>query len=282
MVNDYFSQAVIDFLLGNTSWRVFEDFESSMMAKDPGISIDQARQAAIDSCAKQVIQGKDEDVIHGWTMSTPAHENTLRTLPFEEAVVLLTDAALYCCKFDWTTEKLASFEKVDLLSVTKIQYGTYITSKFSERQMKEDLNAVLVVSYQPGKGSVMRTMTRSLQNYVPPKSDDSENRIDGGTGILSWLSPASPPVARKVAFKVIPAATTDADQASAAQAKAPIEMAEDIADEIRRAITGSTEHGEQRGSDLVEQTDIISLEEAKKRVGYLEQLNHSIKKMVWT
>jgi hypothetical protein len=282
MVNDYFSQAVIDFLLGNTSWRVFEDFESSMMAKDPGISIEQARQAAIDNCATQVIQDKDEDLIHGWTMLTPAHENTLRTLPFEEAVVLLTDAALYCCKFDWTTEKLASFEKVDLRSVSRIQYGTYITSTFSERQMKEELNAGLVVTYHPGKGSTIRTMTRSLQNYVPPKADDPESRIDGGTGVLSWLSPASAPTTRKLAMKVIPAATTDADLGPGNQAKAAIVVAEDVADSIRRAITGNTEPGGQQGPDLVEQADVISLEEAKKRTGYLEQLGHTIKKMVWT
>ncbi|ETI20674.1 hypothetical protein G647_07016 [Cladophialophora carrionii CBS 160.54] len=282
MVNDYFSQAVIDFLLGHTSWRVFEDFESSMMAKDPGISIDQARQAAIDNCAKQVIQGNDEDLIHGWTMLTPAHENTLRTLPFEEAVVLLTDAALYCCKFDWTTEKLASFEKVDLRSVSRIQYGTYITSTFSERQMREELNAGLVVTYHPGKGSTIRTMTRSLQNYVPPRSDGSESRIDGGTGILSWLSPASAPTTRKLAMKIIPAATTDADQSPGNHPKAAIVVAEDVADNIKRAITGSTEQDGQQATDLVEQADIISLEEAKRRTGYFEQLGHSIKKMVWT
>ncbi|KIW94269.1 uncharacterized protein Z519_05585 [Cladophialophora bantiana CBS 173.52] len=282
MVNDYFSQAVIDFLLGNVSWRVFEDFESSMMSKDPGISIDQARQAAIESCAKQVIQEQDEDLIHGWTMLAPAHENTLRTMPFEEAVVLLTDAALYCCRFDWTTEKLASFEKVDLRSISKIRYGTYITSTFSERQMKEELNAGLVVIYQPGKGSTIRTNTRSLQNYVAPKTDESENRIDGGTGILSWLSPASAAPSRKLAMKVIPAATTDSDGVAGHEEQAPLAVAENIADEIRRALTGSTEHGELQGTDLVEQSAIISLEEAKKRVGYLEQLGHSIKKMVWT
>jgi hypothetical protein len=253
-----------------------------MMAKDPGISIDQARQAAIDSCTKQVIQGNDEDLIHGWTMLTPAHENTLRTLPFEEAVILLTDAALYCCKFDWTTEKLASFEKVDLRSVLKIRYGTYVTSTFSEREMKEELNAGIVVTYHPGKGSTIRTMTRSLQNYVPPKADDSENRIDGGTGILSWLSPASPPTARQMAMKVIPETTMDSEQPPGNQAKGPMTVAEDIADEIRRAITGNPEQGEQQGPDLVEQVQIISLEEAKKRTGYLERLNHSIKKMVWT
>ncbi|OAP65016.1 hypothetical protein AYL99_00988 [Fonsecaea erecta] len=281
MVNDYFSQAVIDFLLGNMSWRVFEDFESNMMSKDPGISIDQVRQTAIESCAKQVIQEKDEDLIHGWTMLTPAHENTLRTMPFEEAVVLLTDAALYCCRFDWTTEKLASFEKVDLRSVSKIRYGTYITSTFSERQMKEELNAGVVVIYQPGKGNTIRTNTRSLQNYVAPKTDESENRIDGGTGILSWLSPASA-TSRKLAMKVIPAATTDSDGVAGPQAEPPLAIAENIAGEIRRALTGSNEYGAQQGNDLVEQSAIISLEEAKKRTGYFEQLGHSLKKMVWT
>ncbi|OAL29608.1 hypothetical protein AYO22_02022 [Fonsecaea multimorphosa] len=281
MVNDYFSQAVIDLLLGNVSWRVFEDFESSMMSKDPGISIDQIRQTAIESCARQVIQEKDEDLIHGWTMLTPAHENTLRTMPFEEAVVLLTDAALYCCRFDWTTEKLASFEKVDLRSVSKIRYGTYITSTFSERQMKEELNAGVVVIYQPGKGSTIRTNTRSLQNYVAPKTDESENRIDGGTGILSWLSPSSA-TSRKLAMKVIPAATTDTDGVAGPQAEAPSAIAENVAGEIRRALAGGTEHGEQQGNDLMEQSAIISLEEAKKRTGYFEQLGHSLKKMVWT
>ncbi|OAL40583.1 hypothetical protein AYO20_00319 [Fonsecaea nubica] len=282
MVNDYFSQAVIDFLLGNMSWRVFEDFESSMMSKDPGISVDQARQAAIESCAKQVIQENDEDLIQGWTMLTPAHENTLRTLPFEEAVILLTDAALYCCRFDWTTEKLASFEKVDLRSVSKIRYGTYITSTFSEKQMKEELNAGVVVIYHPGKGNTIRTNTRSLQNYVAPKADESENRIDGGTGILSWLSPSHAPASRKLAMKVIPAATTDPDGVVGIQAEAPLAVAENVAGEIRRALTGSTEQGEQQGNDLVEQSAIISLEEAKKRTGYFEQLGHSLKKMVWT
>jgi hypothetical protein len=206
----------------------------------------------------------------------------LRTLPFEEAVVLLTDAALYCCKFDWTTEKLASFEKVDLRSVSKIQYGTYITSTFSERQMNEELNAGLVVVHQAGKGSTIRTMTRSLQNYVPSKTDDSENRIDGGTGILSWLTPTVPPTSRKMALKVIPTAAADSDWLAETPTKQPISMAESMADEIRRAIVGSSQPGEEQGSGLVEHEDIISLEEAKKRTGYFEQLGHSIKKMVWT
>ncbi|KAK5247774.1 hypothetical protein LTR40_011831, partial [Exophiala xenobiotica] len=53
MVNDYFSQAVIDVLLGNVSWKVFEDFENNMMSADPGINIEQIREAAIENCRKQ-------------------------------------------------------------------------------------------------------------------------------------------------------------------------------------------------------------------------------------
>ncbi|KIW99805.1 uncharacterized protein Z518_10733 [Rhinocladiella mackenziei CBS 650.93] len=280
MVNDYFSQAVLDVLLGNMSWKIFEDFESTVMSADPGISIDQVRETAVENCAKQVIQEKDEDLIHGWTMLTPAHENTLRTIPFEEAVVLLTDAALYCCRFDWTTEKLASFEKVDLRTVSKIRYGTYITSTLSERQMKEELNAGIVVMYQPGTESTIRTNTRSLQNYVAPKSDMSENRIDGGTGILSWLSPSSPPSSRILAMKVIPVASGP-DGVDSNRNEPVLTIAENIADEIRWAITGSADQEEDQGN-LVEHQAIISLAEAKKRTGYLEQLGHSIKKLVWT
>ncbi|KAJ9630270.1 uncharacterized protein PV06_02452 [Exophiala oligosperma] len=286
MVNDYFSQAVIDVVLGNLSWKVFEDFESSMMGADPGINIEQIREAAIDNCRKQVIQADDEDLIQGWTMLTPAHENTLRTIPFEEAVVLLTDVALYCCKFDWTTEKLRSFEKVDLRSISKIRYGTYITSTFSERQMQERFNAGLVVVYQPGKESMIRTNTRSLQNYVEPQTDDSENRIDGGTGILSWLSPSSPPSSRTLALKVIDATTRHFDMPNGKQTELPLAMAGRIAEEIRRAIEGPAVTSEQQdhnnNNQLVQQDDIISLAEAKKRTGYFEQLGYSIKKLVWS
>ncbi|KAI9873234.1 MAG: hypothetical protein M1823_007972, partial [Watsoniomyces obsoletus] len=163
--------------------------------------MEKVRENAIELCSKQVIQDESEDMIHGWTMLTPAHQNTVRTLPFQEAVVLLTDAAVYCCKFDWTTEKVASFEKIDLRSVSKIRYGTYITSTISEAQMNERLNSGVVVVYRPGKENVVRTNTRSLQNYVSPSDKGQENRIDGGTGVLSWLAPRAPATSQVLALK---------------------------------------------------------------------------------
>ena len=281
MVNDYLSQAVIDVLLGNLSWKALEDFETRMMSADPGVSVEKVRESAIETCWRQVIQDETEDMIHGWTMLVPAHANTLRSLPFSEAVVLLTDAAIYCCKFDWTTEKVASFEKIDLRTVSKIRYGTYVTSTLSEVQQDERLNAGLVVIYRPGKDNVVRTNTRSLQNYVEVSESGQENRIDGGTGVLSWLAPRAPITSQVLALKVI-AQTSDRGSIISTKSNTPLGIAQNISEEIVRAMGGARNEASSGAKDLVEEGDIISLLEAKKRTGYLEQLGHSIKKLVWS
>lgn len=283
MVNDFFSQAVIDMLLGNVSWRIFEDFESTMMSTDPGISVQSGREAAIETCSKIVIQEPDnEDLIHAWTMLVPNQENTLRTLPFEEAVVLLTDAALYCCKMDWSTEKVARYEKVDLRSVKRIKWGIYVTSTFTERQLSEDVNQGLLVYYTPGKGDVVRVNTRSLQNYHMPKEGEQQS-VDGGTGLLSWMAASvtkqSAGQDRIMALKVVP--PMDDEMLASSKTGKPGQIAEGVADEIRRAMVGATQYGEQRGKEVVEHSDIISVAEAKRRTGYIEQVSHSLKRLVW-
>lgn len=299
MVNDYFSQAVIDVLLGNVSWRVFEDFESSMMSADPGVSVSSARESAIETASKMVIADPEhEDLLHAWTVMVPAVENTLRTLPMEEAVLLLSDAALYACRMDWSTEKVARVERVDIRGIRKMKVGTYVVSTFTERQMDEDLNQGVVIYYVPGREDVVRVNTRSLSTYheTMDEGDSSDARghgVDGGTGILSWLtSPAKRDqrhAERILALKVVGRSDDDPAGASPVQVSSPArsrsgtpsDIAEGIADEIRRAMTGSTETGEQRGTELIEKTDIIGAEEARKRTGYLEQVGWRVKKLVW-
>ena len=276
IVNDYFLQTVIDVLLGNFTPEIFDAFEATMMSADPGISIDKVRQNAIDTCSKIVIQHPDEGVIHGWAMLTPAQANTLRTLPFEEAILLLTDRAIYGCRFDWNTEKVASFERIELASITKIHYGTYITSTLTEGQIDEDLNVGLVISYVPGQGSIKRVNTRSLQ----VSADDQLNNTDRGIEkfpIFSWLRTRSV-TSQCMAMKVIPNRSL-ADEKSKS---CPVATAERICNEIRRVTTDSVGHVGEREIDLVEKADIISLAEARSRTGYLEQIGHSIKKLVWT
>jgi hypothetical protein len=269
MFNDYFSQAVIDFLLGNVSAKVFADFETNMMSADPGISVEKIREHAIETCRKIVIQAPDEELIHAWPMLAPAQPNTLRTLPFEESVLLLTDAAIYSCRFDWTTEKVLAYEKIDLRAITSIHYGTYITSTFTERQMDEAENVGIAILYTPGEGSFMRVNTRSLGNSFEEETTTQK------AGKPSWLGSRPQSSTQTLALKLI--SNDTAQQTDAGKSKnSLLNSAQQICEEIQKAISGD------KNLKMVEKTDIISLEEARKRVGYLEQLSHSIKKFVWT
>lgn len=247
-----------------------------MMSADPGISIEKIREQAIETCRKIVIQAPDEDLIHAWPVLTPAQPNTLRTLPFEESVLLLTDTALYGCKFDWTTEKVLAFEKIDLRAITSIHYGTYITSTFTERQMDEAENVGIAVLYTPGKGSVMRVNTRSLQNSLDEDTTTKQaGNNEPSSGISTWLGSRPQPSSQTMALKLI---SNDSGQQTAdgMTNNSLLSSAQQICEEIQRAISGD------KDVKIVEKKDIISLEEARKRVGYLEQISHSIKKLVWT
>jgi SacI homology domain/Inositol phosphatase len=276
IVNDYFSQTVIDLLLGNVTARIFEDFEATMMSADPGISINKVRENAIDTCSKIVIQHPEEDLVHGWAMLAPAQTNTLRTLPFEEAILLLTDEAVYGCKFDWNTEKVASFERVDLRSITKIHFGTYITSTLTEGQMNEDLNVGIVISYSPGKESIKRVNTRSLNNSADFEPE-AKGKPKEDSGVMSWMRSRASDTTQSMAMKVIPNQALSEEKMDSC----PLDTAERICNEIQRAVANCIGSPD-TGASLVENADIISLQEARSRTGYLEQLGHSIKKLVWT
>lgn len=195
--NDYFSQAAIDYLLGNVTSQVFEEFEADMMSGDPTMSMRKVRQNAIDTSFKIVIADQSEELIGGWTLLSPHNQNSVRTFPFEEAVLLLTDAALYAVRFDWNMEKVSSFERVDLRSVLGLQYGTYITSTLAASQTDEKRNVGFVVRYRPGKEDVVRVNTRSLNNALGEKDGDKLSADDNhavATATGGSASPAAPNV----------------------------------------------------------------------------------------
>lgn len=341
MVNDYFSQAAIDFLLGNASSLVFDEFEANMMTKDPGVSMTKMREHAIETSQKIAIENPhQEDFIGGWTILTPHEPDSIKSLPFEEVVILLTDVALYLCRFDWKLDKVSSFERVDLDNVLSIKVGTYITNTISPAQADENKNVGLVITYQPGSRDVVRTNTRSLSNVQQKPGIDAEggssssaakqgadakassNPASGilNQGILSALSGGSkqpeklPP--RKLALKTLFAQTSlkDNNTRSGGKVLSEKETVDLIANEIQRqvfisqpmykqsAATSKPESAEgaaatdsdkaaaggatEKVSDaerpsIIERGDIISLAEAKRSTGILEQWGHSIKKLVW-
>lgn len=286
IVNDYFSQAAIDFLTGTVTAVVFEDFEANLMSGDPAVSAKKLRQQAIETCQKLVVADQDEESVGGWTLLMPNTTNTIRSTPFEESVLLLTDAALYACKFDWNMEKVSSFERVDLQHIIGIKYGTYITSTLSRSQTDEKTNVGLIVTYKAGSDDIVRVNTRSLSTL---QSQDDE-RPDGSTaplpsqptGFASFMSnttaPTHPP--RILAAKALSSRTAVADGTESRLSE--VEFVKSLCLEIERMVLIGkvVEVGTER-KELLESGSIISLADAKKSTGLLEQLGHSIKKLVW-
>lgn len=284
MVNDYFSQAAMDFLLGNVTEKVFDEFESNMMTKDPAVSIAKMRQGAVELCQKRVVADVNEEVHGGWVLISPNMADVVKSWSMEEVVLLLTDAALYLCRFDWDLDKVSSFERVHLANVTHIKFGTYITSTVAPAHMDEMKNVGFVISYQPGKSNIKRTNTRTLstKGYIAPNSA-SQEEAKTQAGFASFFSPKSKsPSIRKLAFKAPYMDSSTAVSGAGGVQQTELQQVVTICAEVDRlALEAQLRKEGEDEKSLMEKGEIISLQEAKKNTGLLEQLGHSIKRLVW-
>ncbi|KAK6433658.1 hypothetical protein LTR95_010167, partial [Oleoguttula sp. CCFEE 5521] len=263
---DYFLQACIDLYLGGVGVEVFDEFESEMMTRDHAIDMDKVRQSAIEKCVQIVLEGSDEDLRHGWALSCPHEADSLRAMPFEECVLLLTDVALCFCRFDWSTEKVGSFEKLDLTDISDMWRGAYVTSTLAPSHMDEQKNVGFAIRYKTNGHAVVRTNTRSMDNEkaVGDTKSESEDK--------SPKKAADPKTDRLLAFKALPSKTSIE----------PDEVKQ-ICDEIYKTMMKVREmdHLDLSKAPAVQEKDVISLVDAKKATGYIESLGYSLKKLVW-
>nr|OQO26364.1 hypothetical protein B0A51_05134 [Rachicladosporium sp. CCFEE 5018] len=263
---DYFLQACIDFYLGSVGVEIFDEFESEMMTRDHAIDMDKVRQSATEKCVQIVLEGSDEDLRHGWALSCPHEADSLRAMPFEECVLLLTDVALYFCRFDWSTEKVGSFEKVDLADITEIWRGTYVTSTLAPGHMDEQKNVGFAMRYKTNGHAIVRTNTRSMDNEKAV--GDTKPEPEG----KSPKKPADSRTDRLLAFKAVPSKTSS-----------ELDEVKQMCDEIHKTMMKVREmdHLDLSKAPAVQEKDVISLAEAKKATGYIESLGYSLKKLVW-
>lgn len=286
IVNDYFAQAALDYLLGTVTAQVFDDFSLHLMTADPAVSMGKVRQAAIDTSAELVVADPAEDLVAGWTLLCPRESDSLRSLPLAEAVLLLTDAALYAVRFDWATEKVASFERVDLRDVCGLRRGVYVTSTLAPAQTDERRNVGFVLSYRPGSERVVRVNTRSLHS-------NALDRKDPEAGKVTAVSDATTKI---LAFKALPARSSQARGGDGSGVESPVvvgemEFVRGVCEDIERACWLAKEagggggkgkdEGESGGKVTIEEKDIISLAEARRSTGLLEVWGHELKKLVW-
>ncbi|KAL6703960.1 hypothetical protein ACN47E_008898 [Coniothyrium glycines] len=275
IVNDYFAQAVIDYLLGRATETIFAEFEADMKSSDYFIDVRKVRQQAIERAAGIVIENPDEDLIHGWTLSVPTAVNQVKTATFEEAVLLLTEKALYFCRLDWGTEKVREFERVELDNVQGIMRGVYITSTLAQRHMETGRNVGLIIKYRTTTGGdLVRRNTRVLDSGAA----NDEQRVEDASKEQESIN-----ANRFLAFKALPPRSSVPSPAgdTTGEPQTEIEIVQSVCEEIVRVANKTRGEGERQNKVDVEEKDIISLAEAKKTTGYLEQFEYSLKKLVW-
>ncbi|KAB2102970.1 hypothetical protein AG0111_0g9248 [Alternaria gaisen] len=273
IVNDYFAQAVIDYLLGRATDTIFAEFEADMKSSDYFIDVRKVRQQAIERSAGIVIEDRDEDLVHGWTLSVPTAVNQVKTATFEEAVLLLTEKALYFCRLDWGTEKVREFERIPLENVQGLMRGVYITSTLAQRHTDADKNVGLIIRYRVDtQGELVRRNTRALDsgaaNDEQRKDDAKKDQKQDSAG-------------RFLAFKALPPRSS-VPSSPGDTPENEGEVVKSVCDEIVRIANDMKKGGRDEDRTLeVEEKDIISLTDARKTTGYLEQFEYSLKKLVW-
>lgn len=96
--SDWFSQAVIDYMLGNRAISVFSEFLLKLQSTDPRdlIRLSKIRAEAIATSVSRCL-AEGEKLLSGWTLFSPEELNVRVGEKFEEKVVLLV--SLFVCLF---------------------------------------------------------------------------------------------------------------------------------------------------------------------------------------
>ncbi|KAI7679829.1 SDA1-domain-containing protein, partial [Hortaea werneckii] len=193
--SDYFLQLNIDYFLGNVGPSAFDDFEADMTGHDNALDIQRVRADAIELCITTVIDESKEKFIAGWTLGCPQEANTLISHPFEECVLLLTDAALHFCRIDWNAERVDKLERIGLLDILEIWKGAYVTSTLGVKHTDESTNVGFALRYNTRNDVVIRSNERTVE------SEAATDEVTPDAG--EQLQPEEGSETRLLAFKVL-------------------------------------------------------------------------------
>ncbi|KAF5315948.1 hypothetical protein D9611_005058 [Ephemerocybe angulata] len=164
---DWFSQAVIDFMLGYRTKAVFSEFLLKLQSTDPRdlIRLSKIRAEAVATCTSRVL-AEGEHLRSGWTLFAPEEVDVKVGLKFEEKVLLLSSKALYIVSYDYTLEKVKFYIRVPLGDIVGISKGAYILSPLEESSRDPEQNYGFVITWLT-KHEESRATSYSVRNDLP-------------------------------------------------------------------------------------------------------------------
>ncbi|KAI8978936.1 SacI homology domain-containing protein [Pilobolus umbonatus] len=271
---DFWRQATVDFILGYHKTEIFRHVpRSSKMSAEPGIERRWAkiRSDAID-ISSEIVISDDERILAGWTMLSPisnsARSTNRRPKRFEEKVVLLSDKALYICRYNYNLEKVVQFKRLSLETITSIQVGEYILSSLTPTSRSSNLNYGLIIHYMTN-GELIRWNTGSIHNQSLEElnfggdSDSSDSNTEGVN-----YNTQDTIILKAVRYNILGELDGEVETCK----ESVMQMVEKIA--ISCGHAPDDEH-------FIIHKPIISLEQAERRDGIFKKMGFKIKQAIW-
>ncbi|KAH6895050.1 SacI homology domain-containing protein [Coprinopsis sp. MPI-PUGE-AT-0042] len=180
--SDWFSQAVIDFMLGSRTRSVFSEFLLKLQSTDPRdlIRLSKIRAEAIATATSRVLPD-DERLISGWTLFSPEELN------------------VWVESYDYSLEKVKLYTRVPLGEVVSITKGAYILSPLEEASRDPEQNYGFVITWLTSHQE-SRATSYSVRNDIDlgsisnPSSPITETGNSPGYPIpIKSPTPGSPP-----------------------------------------------------------------------------------------
>ena len=135
-----------------------------------------------------------------------------------------------------------------------------------------------LIRWDSSNEDVTRVNTRSLSSVVSLSEVHDGSQPGDGAPSLQRSSKGGRTQIQIIAFKALPSASSENWEKDGSARRSERQVITDICDSLLRAIrtAGLDEH-----CVLVSEEKIVSLEEAQKSTGLIEQWGHSLKRLVW-
>ncbi|KAF5373719.1 hypothetical protein D9758_000704 [Tetrapyrgos nigripes] len=301
--SDWFSQAVIDYTLGNRTISVFSEFLNKLQSSDPRdlIRLGKIRAEAIgDSVSRCLSEG--ERLLKGWTLFAPEELNVRIGDKFEEKVLLLS--------YDYTLEKVKRYTRVplgDVIGISKeeasrdpIQNAGFVVSWLNNNQVTRVTNYSVRNRIEVKRPSVnaigggmngnmisaTATQLKRLSMTLGPKrganmvkvadAEETEEKDDDVSFAAFKILPIDPArVRRATSMGGGEEYTEGADELEGAQnCKEAVEM---VVDSIRKACedVGVAE------AEFLKDEDVVGLAEAQRMTSMYAKMEYGVKRLLW-
>ncbi|KAJ1725617.1 hypothetical protein LPJ53_000287 [Coemansia erecta] len=188
---DYFSQAVLDYVMGYQSaddvFRTLVDLRSR--EPDHTLQLTRTREAAIEASIAIVVHD-GEDVQMACIVQSSMALDSLKQRGPADAVLIVTTAAVYVCRYHYQMEKVSEALRIELSGLARVQYGAYITDTQVPQSLDPARNHGLVLYFDAAVARFNSGNSQNKSDIGPGESPQSSPMPSAKSSVLTITEPS--------------------------------------------------------------------------------------------